>query len=53
MGSAQWIKSSFNYKTLVIAVPVAPLEILDGLRHFADQVVVPFTPDSLIAIGRL
>jgi predicted phosphoribosyltransferase len=52
MASAQWIKTSFNYRTLVIAVPVAPPEILDDLRHFADQVVVPFTPDPLIAIGR-
>ena len=52
MASAQWIKSSFNCRKLVIAVPVAPPETLVDLRYVAEQVVVPFTPDPFIAIGR-
>jgi putative phosphoribosyl transferase len=37
---------------LVVAVPVAPPETLIDLRNIAEQVVVPFTPDPFIAIGR-
>jgi predicted phosphoribosyltransferase len=52
MASAKWIKSNFQYKKLIIAVPVAPPEILNDLLCFADQVIVPYTPDPFIAIGR-
>ena len=52
MASAQWIKSSFNCRRLVIAVPVAPPSILNDLKYFADNVIVPFTPDPFMAIGR-
>ena len=52
MGSAHWIKSSFNFRKLIIAVPVAPPQILDDLEDFSDEVIVPFTPDPFIAVGR-
>jgi putative phosphoribosyl transferase len=52
MASAKWIKSNFNCRELIIAVPVSPPEILNDLIHFADQVIVPYTPDPFIAIGR-
>ncbi len=52
MASANWIKSNFNCRKLIIAVPVAPPEILNDLIQFADQVIVPYTPDPFIAIGR-
>ena len=37
---------------IVVAVPVAPPETLALLRGEADEVVCPFAPDDLIAIGR-
>ncbi len=52
MASAKWIKSSFNFRKLIIAVPVAPPEILHDLKDFSDNVIVPFTPDPFIAVGR-
>jgi putative phosphoribosyl transferase len=50
--SAKWIKRNFNCRKLIIAVPVAPPEILNDLIDNADQVIVPYTPDPFIAIGR-
>jgi putative phosphoribosyl transferase len=52
MASAKWIKSNFNCRKLIIAVPVAPPEILIDLLQFADQAIVPYTPDPFISIGR-
>jgi putative phosphoribosyl transferase len=36
---------------LVIAVPVAPAEIVEELRDEADEVVCPATPEPFISIG--
>jgi putative phosphoribosyl transferase len=52
IASAKWIKSNFKCRMLVIAVPVAPPEILNDLLQLADQIIVPYTPDPFIAIGR-
>ncbi len=50
--SAKWIKNKQQCKRLVIAVPVAPAEILDDLNQVADEVIVLYTPEPFIAIGR-
>ena len=50
--SAKWIKNKQQFKRLVIAVPVAPAEILDDLNQVADEVIVLYTPEPFIAIGR-
>ena len=50
--SAKWIKNRQQCKRLVIAVPVAPAEILDDLNQVADEVIVLYTPEPFIAIGR-
>lgn len=52
MASAMWIRNNFNCKKFLIAVPVAPIEILNDLVQFADKLVIPYTPDPFIAIGR-
>jgi len=52
IASAEWIRNNLNCKELIIAVPVAPPKILEDLKNFADQVVVPYTPEPFIAIGR-
>jgi putative phosphoribosyl transferase len=50
--SAKWIKNKQQCKRIVIAVPVAPAEILDDLNQVADEVIVLYTPEPFIAIGR-
>ncbi len=52
LASARWIKSEQDCKQLVIAVPVAPGEILSQLKQVADEVIVLYTPEPFIAIGR-
>jgi putative phosphoribosyl transferase len=52
IASAQWIKNKHLCKKLVIAAPVAPKEILDDLNQVADDVIVLYTPEPFIAIGR-
>ena len=52
IASAKWIKNKQQCKRIVIAVPVAPAEILDDLNHVADEVIVLYTPEPFIAIGR-
>jgi putative phosphoribosyl transferase len=52
MASAKWIKNTHDCKKLIIAAPVAPRDILDDLNGLADEVVVSYTPEPFIAIGR-
>ena len=52
LASAQWIKNKQHCKKLVIAVPVAPREILDELNQVADEVIVLYSPLSFEAVGQ-
>jgi predicted phosphoribosyltransferase len=52
LASAKWIKEKHNCKQLIIAVPVAPGEILEDLNHIADKVIVLYTPEPFGAVGR-
>lgn len=52
LASARWIKNEQHCKKLVIAGPVAPREILGDLNQVADEVIVLYTPEPFIAIGR-
>ena len=52
LASARWIKEKHNCKKLVIAVPVAPREILEDLNNIADKVIVLYTPEPFGAVGR-
>lgn len=52
LASAQWIKNKQHCKKLVIAVPVAPREILDELNQVADEVIVLYPPLSFEAVGQ-
>ena len=40
-----------NPKRLVLAIPVAPLEIVDGLRTDVDDIICLATPEPFMAIG--
>jgi putative phosphoribosyl transferase len=52
LASAKWIKEKHNCKQLVIAVPLAPREILEDLNRAADKVMVLYTPEPFGAVGR-
>jgi putative phosphoribosyl transferase len=52
LASAKWIKDKHNCKQLIIAVPLAPREILEDLNRAADKVMVLYTPEPFGAVGR-
>ncbi len=52
LAAAQWIKKKQNCKKLVIAVPLAPRQIMDDLNEVADKVVVLHSPLSFEAVGQ-
>jgi putative phosphoribosyl transferase len=52
LASAKWIKDKHHCKELVIAVPLAPREILEDLKRVADKVIVLYTPEPFGAVGR-
>ncbi|MDW7773891.1 MAG: phosphoribosyltransferase [Desulfobulbaceae bacterium] len=37
---------------IVVAVPVAPVDTVEELKHLADEVIAIYTPEPFIAIGR-
>jgi predicted phosphoribosyltransferase len=51
LASARWIKEKNNCKKLLIAVPVAPRDILEDLNGIADKVIVLYTPEPFGAVG--
>jgi putative phosphoribosyl transferase len=51
LASARWIKEKNNCKKLLIAVPVAPEDILEDLNGIADKVIVLYTPEPFGAVG--
>ena len=52
LASAKWIKEKHSCKKLIIAVPVAPREILEDLNRAADKAIVLYTPEPFGAVGR-
>ena len=52
LASAKWIKDKHNCKQLIIAVPLAPGEILEDLKRVAEKVIVLHTPEPFGAVGR-
>jgi putative phosphoribosyl transferase len=53
LASGQWIKNNQHCKKLVIAVPVAPHEILNDLNQVADdEIIVLHSPLSFEAVGQ-
>lgn len=52
LASAKWIKDKHNCKQLIIAVPLAPREILEDLNRAADKLIVLYTPEPFGAVGR-
>lgn len=50
MAAARWVRKQ-KPDTLVIAVPVAPAQTVEALRHEADAVIVLETPHDFGAVG--
>jgi len=50
IAAARWVKKQ-KPDTLVIAVPVAPAQTVEALRHEADAVIVLETPRDFGAVG--
>jgi putative phosphoribosyl transferase len=51
LASARWIKDKHNCKQLIIAVPVAPRDMLEDLNRIADKVIILYTPEPFAAVG--
>jgi predicted phosphoribosyltransferase len=52
IASAQWIKNKHHCKDLIIASPLAPEETINDLNRVTNKVIILYTPDPFIAIGR-
>ena len=52
LASTKWIMDKHNCKQLIIAVPLAPREILEDLNRAAGKVIVLYTPEPFGAVGR-
>lgn len=54
VAAAQWLKHNYNYKKLLIAVPVAPAEseVIDRLDNIADAVIILYSPRLFSAVGQ-
>ena len=51
VASANWLKNKQRCRKLLIAVPVAPRNILKNLNQVADDVIVLYTPEDFMAVG--
>lgn len=49
-----WLKHNYNYKKLVIAVPVAPAEseVINRLDNIADALIILYSPRQFSAVGQ-
>ena len=53
LSATQWLKTKQNYsKTLIVAVPVAPLDVVDKMNELSYKVVVLHTPKMFGSVGR-
>ncbi|MGH3860628.1 phosphoribosyltransferase [Actinokineospora sp.] len=51
MAAAVRVVRGMGAARVVVAVPVAPLDVLVRLRKLADEVVCPLTPQRFVAVG--
>lgn len=54
VAAAKWLKHNYNYKKLVIAVPVAPAEseVINRLDTIADALIILYSPRQFSAVGQ-
>lgn len=51
MAAAVQVVRGMGAKRVVVAVPVAPPDVLVRLRRLADEVLCPLTPQRFVAVG--
>ena len=51
LASANWLRNNRQCRKLLIAVPVAPRNILKDLNQVADDVIVLYSPEDFMAVG--
>lgn len=52
LAAAEFAGKSLKSAKTIIAVPVAPPEVLELFRKFADVVVCPYSPEQFYAVGQ-
>jgi putative phosphoribosyl transferase len=53
LSAAHWLRTKQNCcKMLIIAVPVAPPDVIDKINELSDKVIVLYTPDIFGSVGR-
>ncbi|MFL6455824.1 MAG: phosphoribosyltransferase [Nitrososphaeraceae archaeon] len=53
LSAAQWLRTKQNCcKMLIIAVPVAPPDVIDKINELSDKVIVLYTPEIFGSVGR-
>jgi putative phosphoribosyl transferase len=53
LSAAHWLKTKQNCcKMLIIAVPVAPPDVIDKINELSDKVIVLYTPAVFGSVGR-
>jgi putative phosphoribosyl transferase len=53
LSAAQWLKTKQNCcKMLIVAVPVAPPDIIYKIKEIADKVIVLYSPEIFGSVGR-
>jgi putative phosphoribosyl transferase len=53
LSAAHWLRTKHNCcKMLIIAVPVAPPDVIDKINELSDKVIVLYTPEVFGSVGR-
>jgi putative phosphoribosyl transferase len=53
LSAAQWLRTKQNCcKMLIVAVPVAPPDVIDKINELSDKVIVLYTPEIFGSVGR-
>jgi putative phosphoribosyl transferase len=53
LSAAHWLRTKHNCcKMLIIAVPVAPPDVIDKINELSDKVIVLYTPEIFGSVGR-
>jgi putative phosphoribosyl transferase len=53
LSAAQWLRTKKNCcNMLIVAVPVAPLDVIDKIYKLSDRVIVLHTPEIFGSVGR-
>jgi putative phosphoribosyl transferase len=53
LSAAHWLRTKQNCcKMLIVAVPVAPPDVIDKINELSDKVIVLYTPEIFGSVGR-